>query len=144
MEIHNAHRRGFRAYMEETGYSFPIEDVCGDGDPARVKNDFSRALDGIVDGGGVYAITSRDTLLACRELEERGLADKVRLIGSDVFRELLPFFERGILRATVWKNQQAQAERAVLALYRFLTGRQAEWEPIGIGVVIRNNLEDYL
>lgn len=144
VEIHNAHRRGFRAYMEETGYSFPIEDVCGDGDPARVKNDFSRALDGIVDGGGVYAITSRDTLLACRELDERDLADKVRLIGSDVFRELLPFFERGILRATVWKNQQAQAERAVLALYRFLTGRQAEWEPIGIGVVLRNNLEDYL
>jgi len=92
----------------------------------------------------VYAITSRDTLLACREIQERGLADRVRLVGSDVFRELVPFFEQGILRATVWKNQQAQAERAVLALYRYLTGRQAEWEPIGIGVVLRNNLEDFL
>ena len=144
VEIHNAHRRGFRAFMEETGYSFPIAEVDGDGDPGRVRNDFSRALDGIEDGGGVYAISSRDTLLACREIQERGLADRVRLVCSDVFRELVPFFEQGILRATVWKNQQAQAERAVLALYRYLTGRQAEWEPIGIGVVLRNNLEDYL
>ena len=144
VEIHNAHRRGFRAYMAETGYSFPVEEVCGDGDPARVKKNLSHALNGIGSSGGVYAITSRDTLLACRELDERGLADRVRLVGSDVFRELLPFFERGILRATVWKNQQAQAERAVLALYRYLTGRPAEWEPIGIGVVLRNNLEDYL
>ncbi|MDK2959782.1 MAG: LacI family transcriptional regulator [Synergistaceae bacterium] len=144
VEIHNAHRRGFRAFMEETGYSFPIEEVGGDGDPGRVRKNFNRALDGIVNEGGVYAITSRDTLLACREIEERGLADRVRLVGSDVFRELVPFFEQGILRATVWKNQQAQAERAVLALYRHLTGRQAEWDSIGIGVVLRNNLEDYL
>ncbi len=80
--------------MEETGYSFPIAEVDGDGDPGRVRKDFSRALERDRRSGGVYAITSRDTLLACREIQERGLADRVRLVGSDVFRELVPFLSR--------------------------------------------------
>lgn len=144
VEIHNAHRRGFRAYMEELRPGTSVVDVYDHGDPSCQKKEFHDVLESRGDLRGVYAITSRDTYFACREMKDMGFAGKVKLVGSDIFQEIVPYFDEGVLQATVWKNQQAQAEQAVILLHQYLTERPIKYEPIRIGVILRNNLEDYL
>ena len=138
-----ANRGGFHSFLKSASPRTTVAEVYSQGDKERFKEEFAQALEGgRVDG--VYAITSRDTFNACTVIQEMGLSGKIRVIGSDAFTELGAFFDDETLHATVWKDELAQAERAVQLLYQHLSERPMTVEPIRIGVVMRNNLEDYI
>lgn len=139
-----ANRRGFRASCNKFKPGARVADVFNFSDSPRFNEDFAKALDAYPDIVGVYAATSRDTYFACKILHEAGLSDKVRLVGSDAFEEMLPFFDNGTLHATICKDQESQAKQAVLMLYNYLTGRSLSHEPIKVSIVMRNNIDDYL
>lgn len=139
-----ANRGGFCSFLKSASPRTTVAEVYSQSDKECFKEEFAGALG---DGGGVegvYAITSRDTFNACSVIREAGLSGKIRVIGSDAFTELRAFFDDETLHATVWKDELAQAERAVKLLYQHLSQRPTTVEPIRIGVVMRNNLEDYV
>jgi LacI family transcriptional regulator len=137
-------RLGFKSWMKKYGAKFPIVEVFDNEGGKRFDEAFAETLKGCPDCRGVYAITSRDTYKVCRAAAAAGLSGKIRIVGSDVFEELVPWFEDGTLQATIWKDPQGQAKHAVLLLYRHLMERPAHHDPIKIGIVMRGNVEDYL
>lgn len=139
-----ANRRGFRSCLKEIKPGVRVTDVFNFSDSPRFRNDIAKALADYPDIEGIYAATSRDTYIICQILDEAGLSGKIKLVGSDAFEEMLPFFSGGTLDATICKDQESQAKQAVLQLYNYLTGRSVSYEPIKVSIVMRNNIDDYL
>jgi LacI family transcriptional regulator len=140
-----ANRRGFAAYMTTEQPDTPITEIYNYHiDENQFTDDLKNALKNLPDISGVYTITARDTYNACRTIEELGMSGRVKMVGSDVFEEMKPFFANDTLNATIWKDQQSQAERAVILLHQHLSGHPLRVEPIRLGVILKNNMEDYL
>jgi LacI family transcriptional regulator len=139
-----ANRRGFSSYMRSVHPSTEITEIYNyHTTPHQFTDSLRKALAG-TDITGIYAITARDTYNTCKTVAELGLSSRVRIVGSDVFDEMKPFFGDGTLDASIWKDQQSQAERAVTALHQYLSGQPIKVEPIRLGVIMKNNFNDYL
>ncbi len=61
---------------------------------------------------GVY-VNTVNCLPVCRVLGALGLAGKVRLIASDLFREMQPYFEKGTISASIYARPYVQGEIAM-------------------------------
>jgi ABC-type sugar transport system substrate-binding protein len=139
-----ANRKGFILSLKNTRPEISITEIFNFGDKEKFKEDLAQALRSAPEAAGIYAVTARDTYYACEVIKSLGISGKIKAVGSDAFEEMRPFFDDGTLDAAIWKDQQSQAERAVLLLYQYLTGRPMSVEPIKLGIIMRNNLEDYL
>lgn len=139
-----ANRRGFISCFKEMKPSARVTDIFNFSDSPRFKMEFAKAIADYPDLAGVYATTSRDTYLACEILSKSGLSGKIKLVGSDAFEEMRPFFSDGTLQATICKDQETQAKQAVLQLYNYITGRPLSHEPVKVSIVMHNNIDNYL
>lgn len=95
---------------------------------------------------GAYSPSARGTMQLCAAAAALSLRGKC-LVGSDAFPALQPYFESGVLRATVWKDPYGQMSQAIHTMYAHLTHRDTPDSPnatVRIGLVLRNNLIDYL
>jgi ABC-type sugar transport system substrate-binding protein len=144
VSTHQATREGFRAFMEQKTARFSITEVLDCEAGQNFEENLSQVLKCQKNVCGIYAITARDTYRTCKVVKALGLSGKIPVVGSDVFEELLPWFEDGALLATVWKDPQAQAEQAVWTLYRHLIGHPMDYDPIKMGIVLSTNAKDYL
>ncbi len=91
---------------------------------------------------GAYAINARGTISMCKAVKMANI--KACIIGSDVFKELIPYFEDGTLVATIWKDPYEQMKKALEILKNWFTTQSATCESVRIGVVMQSNLCDYL
>jgi LacI family transcriptional regulator len=140
-----ANRRGFAAYLKAAHPDTPFTEIYNyHRSPSQFSDDLTNALKGAPDITGIFAITARDTYNVCETVRNLGTSGRVKIVGSDVFEEMKPFFADNTLHASIWKDQQSQAERAVILLHQYLSGRPMSVEPIRIGVIMRNNIDDYL
>jgi LacI family transcriptional regulator len=93
---------------------------------------------------GIY-VASYNAVGVCKKLEELGRTD-IKVIGQDLYPELVKCIERGSLEATLFQNQYNLAKEAVSAMVTYLTEKK---EPIGTRyhrpeVIMRSNLECYI
>lgn len=139
-----ANRKGFSEALKKWRPKTQVAELYNFHDKERFRRDFLQALEEYPDLTGVYVTTSRDTFTACDALRKTRFAGRLRVVGSDAFEEMIPFFDEDILHATIWKDQETQAQQAILLLYRYLSKRTLGVEPIKIGIIMRHNLEDYL
>ncbi|MDY3920274.1 MAG: substrate-binding domain-containing protein [Candidatus Limivivens sp.] len=98
---------------------------------------------------GVIASCARGTYWACETLQRLQMADPPHLVGADVFEELTPFFENGILEATVYQSHREHGEKALRILYDSLVNPYAAAERTGVpaipvGLILRENYKYYL
>jgi LacI family transcriptional regulator, galactose operon repressor len=90
---------------------------------------------------GLY-VNTVNCLPVCRALGERGLAGKVRLITTDLFPEMAPYFQKGIITASIYQHPFRQGQIAVRLLADNLTN-QVHLPPaahLSPGVVMSTNL----
>jgi LacI family transcriptional regulator len=140
-----ANRRGFASYMRAFSPGAPFTEIYNcHKSPGQFSDDLTRAIGEAPDVAGIFAVTARDTYNVCEIVRELGVSNKVKIVGSDVFEEMKPFFEDGTLHASIWKDQQSQAERAVILLHQYLLGHPMRVEPIRLGIIMKNNIDDYL
>jgi len=140
-----ANRRGFAAYMGKYHPDAPLTEIHNYHlSLNQFSDDLSHALSDAPDVTGIYAITARDTYNVCKTVRELGMSGHVSIVGSDVFEEMKPFFSNDTLHASIWKDQQSQAERAIILLHQYLSGRPLRVEPIRLGIIMKNNIDDYL
>jgi LacI family transcriptional regulator len=140
-----ANRRGFASYMKTRHPDTPLTEIYNYHiNQNQFTEDLLDALKNLPDITGIYAITARDTYNVCETVEELGVSGRIKVVGSDVFEEMRPFFQDETLHASIWKDQQSQAERAVTLLHQFVSGRELRIEPIRLGIIMKNNFEDYL
>lgn len=90
---------------------------------------------------GIY-VTTVNSLPVCRALREHGKSD-VRLITTDLFPEMVPYFESGIIAASIYQDPYTQGQNAL----RQLVDHVLEKIPIGTitslnpGIVLQSNLK---
>jgi LacI family transcriptional regulator len=74
--------------------------------------------------GGVYVNTA-NCLPVCRAIGAMGLAGRVKLVTTDLFGEMRPYFEKGAISACVYSRPYVQGELAMrLAVDHILHGAQ--------------------
>jgi len=91
---------------------------------------------------GLY-VNTVNCLPVCRALGARRLAGKVKLITTDLFAEMSPYFEKGTISASIYQQPYRQGQIAVRLMADHLLSK-ASFPPavhLSPGVVMSSNLE---
>jgi LacI family transcriptional regulator len=90
---------------------------------------------------GLY-VNTVNCLPVCRALGARGLAGKIKLITTDLFAEMSPYFQKGIITASIYQQPHRQGQTAVRLLADNLTSKTPLPSIIHLspGVVMSSNL----
>ncbi len=94
---------------------------------------------------GIFACNARNTYTVSEILMDRNQKDIV-FVGTDVFYELKPYFDSGIINAAIYQYNKEQGSKAVEILYRYLANgnRERSREFLPIGLVLKNNSEFFM
>ena len=71
---------------------------------------------------GIY-VNTVNCLPVCRALGARGIAGKVKLITTDLFAEMSPYFQKGTITASIYQQPHRQGQIAVRLLAENLTNK---------------------
>jgi LacI family transcriptional regulator len=71
---------------------------------------------------GIY-VNTVNCLPVCRALGARGLAGKIKLITTDLFAEMSPYFLKGIITASIYQQPHRQGQTAVRLMADNLTSK---------------------
>ena len=90
---------------------------------------------------GLY-VNTVNCLPVCRALGARGLAGKTRLITTDLFAEMSPYFEKGTITASIYQQPHRQGQMAVRLMADNLTSKVPFPATVHLspGVVMSSNL----
>ena len=95
---------------------------------------------------GVYAVSARETLAMCEAVAACPCKErKLFTVGTDVFPELLPYFESGVLTASIYQYPVQQAYTAVKTLVNHITNIDIGSAPLKfpIAAVFRSNASSF-
>jgi len=108
-----------------TGFCELFPQICQGGrlveivDTLEDEDDAMRKCFGLLERwkslSGIYVRTG-NCLPICRALSVLGLSGKMRLIASDLFREMVPYFENGTIQASVNGRPYMQGQMAMRLL----------------------------
>jgi len=90
---------------------------------------------------GLY-VNTVNCLPVCRALGARGLAGKVKLITTDLFAEMSPYFQKGTITASIYQQPHRQGQIAVRVMVDNLTNK-THFPPavhLSPGLVMSSNL----
>lgn len=90
---------------------------------------------------GIY-VNTVNCLPVCRALGARGLAGKVRLITTDLFAEMSPYFQKGTISASIYQQPHRQGQISVRLMTDHLTTKTPFPPAVHLtpGVVMSSNL----
>jgi LacI family transcriptional regulator len=71
---------------------------------------------------GIY-VTTVNSLPVCRALKETGNAGRVKVVTTDLFPEMIPFFHDGTISASIYQQPYEQGRTAVRLLLDHLASR---------------------
>ena len=91
---------------------------------------------------GLY-VNTVNCLPVCRALGAHGLAGKVKLITTDLFAEMSPYFQKGIITASIYQQPHRQGQIAVRMMADHLTNKVPLPPTVHLspGVVMSSNLQ---
>jgi LacI family transcriptional regulator len=90
---------------------------------------------------GLY-VNTVNCLPVCRALGARGLAGKTKLITTDLFAEMSPYFEKGTITASIYQQPHRQGQMAVRLMAENLASKVPFPATVHLspGVVMSSNL----
>jgi LacI family transcriptional regulator len=90
---------------------------------------------------GIY-VNTVNCLPVCRALGARNLSGKIRLITTDLFLEMSPYFRRGTISASIYQHPHRQGQTAVRLMADNLAGKVSFPPSVHLspGVVMSSNL----
>ena len=93
------------------------------------------------DLAGLY-VNTVNCLPVCRALGAHGLAGKVKLITTDLFAEMAPYFHKGIITASIYQQPHRQGQMALRLMADHLTSKVPLPPTVHLspGVVMSSNL----
>jgi len=144
-DIHHASVRGFSELLPRTCPGAEVTEVLeGHEDEDET---FSKCMALLAQPrrlDGIY-VNTVNCLPVCRALNNTGRSGKIRLITTDLFREMLPYFEDGTIMASIHQKPYFQGQVAVrLVMDRVVSGRPVP--PtfyLNPNVVLRSNVEGF-
>jgi len=143
LDVHQGCIDGFRARAERYGYR--ISSIIRHYDEPEVAYRLVRqSLIEIPAIRGIYCGTALSAPV-CRAVEELGRKD-IRVVGTEITRDLLPYMEKGMAIATLFQDPFQQGKKAFKAMYEYIEngavkdGRRIEINP---KIVLPSNYDFY-
>lgn len=138
-----------REKAEGFGHSFREHCCCGEvvriieghEDPEESFRKTLHLLHSTPELAGVY-VNTVNCLPVCRALCETGRAGSVRLITTDLFREMVPLFKSGVIAASMHQRPYRQGQLAVRSLAEHLIhdADLPATQYLNPGIILRSNL----
>lgn len=93
-----------------------------------------------------YSATARGTYALCHTIQTEGLGGKIKVVGTDVFEELRPFFRNRIIMATLFQDPRKQAETALTALFHVASQEMTvpTEQYVNVSIAVRSNFDVFL
>ncbi len=137
---------GFYSYTQSFRPDLSLLEINDADTIEHFKLELEKVFSAFDNIAGIYCNSARNNLPLCEVLHKLGIAGKVKVICSDVFSELRPYFEDGTITATMWQDPKSQSCKAIHLMYEYLTTQRISDEQytVRMGVVMRNNFEEYL
>jgi LacI family transcriptional regulator len=90
---------------------------------------------------GIY-VNTVNSLPVCQALQRHKLAHKIKLITTDLFRQMVPYFERSTIAASIYQDPYLQGQTAVRMLADHLLNGAAipKVHYLNPAIVLRTNL----
>lgn len=144
-EDHRKKTEGFCAMFSQYCEAGEVVEVIEGHDNA--EETFQKCLDFLgrcPDITGLY-VNIGLSMPVCYALRARGLAGKVRLIGTDLYEEMVPFFEKQAIDASIYQRPYVQGQTAVrLIIEHALHGRPIpSTYYLSPAIVMRANLYEF-
>lgn len=97
------------------------------------------------DLAGIYVTTEASTPVL-RAAEDANVLDRLTIITTDLFPDLVPYLRSGAVAATIYQRPRAQGQMAVRLLHEFLAegGRRSHQVLLAPHLVMRGNLDFFL
>jgi LacI family transcriptional regulator len=143
---HSEKVRGFRAMMADLGGSLTLAEVAeAHDDPQEAYRQTCDLLARHPNLSSIYVSTS-NSLPVIKALEERGRAEKVTVIVTDLFPELVPLMRVGKVFATLYQRPLTQGRLAFEAIHRFIVegARPKPVQKLPPYIVLRSNLDVFI
>lgn len=98
---------------------------------------------------GIVASCARATYWICEMLADIEKEKRPHMVGTDVFAELAPYFEDGILEAVIYQNHREHGETALKILYEHLcnprpSGEETTETQVPLSLVLKENYKYFL
>lgn len=96
---------------------------------------------------GIIASCARATYWVCDAVEKMQLEAPPPIVGTDVFEELKPFFDSGVLQASIYQSHCEHGEKALRYLYESLKNPHREHEEkqlATLSMVMKENYKYFL
>ena len=118
-----------------------VATIEGHEDPDESFRKTKQLLREIPDLAGIY-VNTVNCLPVCRALHKSGHAGKVRLIATDLFREMVPLFESGTIVASMHQRPYRQGQLAVRSLAEHLLhdAELPQTQYLNPGIILCSNL----
>lgn len=125
-DIHSATVRGFSELLPRTCPGAEVTEVLeGHEDEEETFAKCMTLLGKSPKLAGIY-VNTVNCLPVCRALRSTGRSGKVKLITTDLFREMVPYFEEGTIVASIHQRPYFQGQAAVrLVMDHLVTARPA-------------------
>lgn len=108
----------------------------------KLRNILSESIPDVL-----FCGSARVTYNVCNIVNNMGLSGKLKIVGTDVFDEITPFFEDGTMLASVYQSNREQGKMALNILSKKLSGLRTENESqiidMPIGLVFKENYRFY-
>lgn len=97
------------------------------------------------DLAGIY-VTTEASMPVLKAAEDAKLLDRLTIITTDLFPDLVPYLRSGAVIATIYQRPHAQGELAFRMLHEFLAegGRRSHQVALAPHLVMRGNLDFFL
>lgn len=129
--VHRVKTEAFLRRLEENGGRNLA--VCQtEDDPQKTRQAFERLLLEQPEINAVYVSTATSEPIS-QLLEDRGLEDRITLLGTDIYDSLADWIKKGIMKATIDQNQEEVGRLAVRTAYEYLHKTSSygttDWRP---------------
>lgn len=137
---------GFCNYIAENRPDLAILNIGNECGGLSLEDTLVQELGSHADIVGIYCNSASNVLSMCRALERSGKGHGISAVASDIFEELEPYLDSGLVDATIWQAPELQVQGAIWMLYDYLIGHPLEKEVqyVKLGIVMKHNFKDYL
>jgi LacI family transcriptional regulator len=114
-------------------FTHMFEQICPNGKVAEVIEDheseqeaYEKCFRILADNSALtgFYVTTANCLPVCRAITKLNLTQKIRIIASDLFLEMVPYFDMGVIAASIYGRPFAQGRLAVkLIVDHIMNGR---------------------
>ncbi|HKV26212.1 MAG TPA: substrate-binding domain-containing protein [Candidatus Acidoferrum sp.] len=141
-EDHRKKTDGFtEGFLRQCPGGTIVSVVEGHEDETESYEKTSELLKKYPDVNGLY-VNTVNCLPVCRALAAQGSAGKVKLITTDLFPEMAPYFQKGVITASIYQHPYRQGQVALRLLADHLTNKSPFPPAVHLspGVVMSTNL----